>query len=182
MHATTSNASVVLLFLGMKLARRPPDGMHPFGHGKNVYFWPFVVSVMLFTAGGGLSIWEAARKVIAGGTHLSSKWAYAVLGGSFLFEAASLSVAIRSLAGVRRGRSLRKFWRETRDPTLVTVLLEDTAALVSLAVAAGLALAHLTGRPVWDAVASAIIGVLLIAVAMALAFGNAGRRGGSRRF
>jgi cation diffusion facilitator family transporter len=172
-HSAADTGNEALLFLGLRLARRPPDDMHPFGHGKNVYFWAFVVSVMLFTLGGGFAIWEAARKLTSAGPHVSSGWAYAVLGVSFVFEAVSLGVALGSLSRVRRGRSLREFWRETRDPTLLTVLLEDTAALVSLVVAAGgLALAQLTGSPVWDAVASAIIGVLLVAVALALAFEN----------
>ena len=172
-HSIADTGNQGLLILGMRLARRPPDDLHPFGHGRNVYFWAFVVSMMLFTLGGAFSLWEAVRKVLHGAEHESSVWAYAVLAGGFVFEAASLTVAVRSLAHVRGDRSLREFWRETRDPTLLTVLFEDTAALVALVIAAGgLGLAQLTGQATWDAVASAVIGLILLGVAVALAFQN----------
>jgi divalent metal cation (Fe/Co/Zn/Cd) transporter len=129
--------------------------------------------MMLFTLGGAFSVWEAIRKLLHGAEHVSSAWSYAILGGAFVFEGASLTVAVRSLRGVLAGRSLREYWRQTRDPTLLTVLFEDSAALVSLVVAAGgLALAQATGWMLWDAVASAVIGVILLAVATALAFEN----------
>jgi cation diffusion facilitator family transporter len=172
-HSVADAGNQALLVLGMRLARRPPDEMHPFGHGKNVYFWAFVVSVMLFTLGGAFSVWEAVRKILHPGEHAPSWWAYGVLGAGFVFETISLGVAVRALQRERRGRSLRRYWRETRDPTLLTVLLEDAAALVSLVVAAGgLALAQVTGRGLWDAVASGAIGVILLGVAVALAFEN----------
>src|ERR1051325_11615979 len=105
--------------------------------------------------------------MLHGGAHVTPGWAYLVLGGAFVFESLSLAVAVRSLRRVRGDRSLREFWHETRDPTLVTVLFEDGAALVSLVVAAGgLLLAQRTGQAIWDAVASAVIGVIILAVAL----------------
>jgi divalent metal cation (Fe/Co/Zn/Cd) transporter len=102
-----------------------------------------------------------------------SAWAYAILAGAFVFEAISLTVAVRSLRRIQAGRSLREFWRETRDPTLLTVLLEDSAALAAIVVASGgLMLAQVTGRQQWDAIASVIIGVILLAVAVVLALEN----------
>jgi len=90
-----------------------------------------------------------------------------------VFEAISLSIAVRSLRRVQAGRSLREFWHETRDPTLLTVLLEDTAALMAVGVATGgLMLAQATGWPQWDAIASVVIGVILLAVAVVLALEN----------
>ena len=173
LHSIADTGNEALLLLGMRAARRPPDERHPFGHGKNVYFWAFVVSVMLFTVGGAFSVWEGVRKLLHGGEHAMSLWAYAILTGAFVFEAASLAVAVRSLRRVQAGRSLAEFWRETRDPTLLTVLLEDTAALAAVVVAAGgLALAQATGSPVWDAIASLVIGVILLAVAVVLALEN----------
>jgi cation diffusion facilitator family transporter len=170
-HSIADTGDQALLLLGMRAARRPPDAVHPFGHGKEVYFWAFVVSMMLFTIGGAFSVWEAVRKLLHGAEHAASAWSYAVLGGGFVFEGASLTVAVRSLRQVLAGRSLREFWRETRDPTLLTVLFEDTAALTSLVVAAaGLALAQATGWMLWDAVASAVIGLILLGVAVVLAF------------
>ena len=172
-HSVADTGNQILLLLGLRLARRPPDDAHRFGHGRNVYFWAFVVSVMLFSLGGAFAIWEAIHKLAQGGAHATSMWSYVVLGGAFLFEAGSLGVALHALREVRGDVPLRQFWRDNRDPTLTTVVLEDSAALVSLVVAAvGLLLSHATGRAVWDAAASATIGVLLIAVALLLAFEN----------
>jgi cation diffusion facilitator family transporter len=172
-HSAADTGNEALLLLGMRAARRPPDEQHPFGHGKNVYFWAFVVSVVLFAIGGAFSVWEGVRKLLHGDEHAVSAWAYAILAGAFVFEAISLSVAVRSLRRVQAGRSLREFWHETRDPTLLTVLLEDTAALVAVGVATGgLMLAQATGWPQWDAIASVVIGVILLAVAVVLALEN----------
>src|SRR4029450_1136046 len=172
-HSAADTGNEALLLLGMWAAQQPPDEQHPFGHGKNVYFWAFVVSVVLFSLGGAFSVWEGIRKLLHGGEHAVSAWAYAILAGAFVFEAISLTVAVRSLRRVQAGRSLREFWRETRDPTLLTVLLEDSAALASVVVAAGgLMLAQVTGRHYWDAIASVIIGAILLAVAVVLALEN----------
>jgi cation diffusion facilitator family transporter len=173
-HSLADTGNQLLLILGMRMARRPPDVVHPFGHGKNVYFWAFVVSVMLFTLGGAVSIWEAVHKLMkpgeAPGEHA---WAYGVLASGFVFETASLAVALRALRRARGGQTLREFLRESRDPSLLTVVLEDSAALVSLALAtAGLGLSQATGAPGWDAAASAAIGLVLVGVAVVLAFEN----------
>ena len=169
-HSIADTGNQALLFLGMRLARRPPDQAHPFGHGKNIYFWAFVVSMMLFTLGGAFSIWEAVRHYLHPVEKAPTMWAYGVLAGSFVFESISLGVAVHGLKRNAGERSLRQYWQDSRDPTLVTVLMEDSAALVSLLVAAtGLWLTQSTGDGIWDAAASAVIGVLLIAVAIVLA-------------
>jgi cation diffusion facilitator family transporter len=172
-HSIADTGNQLLLLLGMRLAQRPPDEARPFGHGRNVYFWAFVVSVMLFSLGGAFAIWEAIVKLRQGGEHATSAWTYGVLAGGFVFEAASLGVALHSFRKAKGVASLRKFWRDNRDPTLTTVILEDTAALFSLLVAAtGIRLSEVTGDSVWDAAASGIIGVVLIAVALLLAAEN----------
>jgi cation diffusion facilitator family transporter len=174
-HSIADTGNQALLFLGMYLGTRPPDRRHPFGHGKNVYFWAFVVSVMLFSLGGAFSIWEAVRKYLhPGESHGEGlAWAYGVLAGGFVFEAISLGVALHTLGKIKGDRSIWRYWRDNRDPTLPTVVLEDTAALLSLAVAAGgLTLAHVTGNVLWDAAASATIGVTLVVVAVFLAIEN----------
>src|SRR6267378_4426711 len=165
-HSLADTGNQVLLFVGMRLSQRPPDRSHPFGYGMNTYFWAFVVSATLFTVGGAFSIWEAVHKFL-------EPPAYVASAGAFVFEAMSLGVALHSFRTERRGEPILRFMRETRDPTLPTVLLEDSAALLSILVAAaGLALAQLTGRPQWDAAASAAIGLILIAVATFLAYEN----------
>jgi len=169
-HSIADTGNQTLLFLGMRLARRPPDEAHPFGHGTNVYFWSFVVSMMLFTLGGAFSIWEGVRHYLHPFEKTPTLWAYGVLAGSFVFESISLGVAVRGLRRNAGHRSLRQYWSDSRDPTLVTVLMEDSAALVALVVAgAGLWLTQTTGDGIWDAAASALIGLLLIAVAVVLA-------------
>jgi cation diffusion facilitator family transporter len=172
-HSLADTGNQVLLFLGMRLSQRPPDRARPFGYGMNTYFWAFVVSAMLFTLGGAFSIWEAVHKFIRPAEHVASPAAFFVLVGAFVFEAMSLGVALHSIHTERRGAPLVRFMRESRDPTLPTVVLEDSAALLSIVVAAaGLALAQLTGEPRWDAAASATIGLILIAVATFLAYEN----------
>lgn len=169
-HSIADTGNQILLLVGIRWARRPADATHPFGHGKNVYFWSFVVAMLLFTMGGAFSIWEAVRHWLHPAAKTPTLWAYGVLAGSFVFESISLGVGLHGLRRVAGTRSLREYWRDNRDPTLVTVLLEDTAALVSLLIAAtGIWLAQVTGHGGWDAAASAAIGALLLGVAIVLA-------------
>src|SRR5215469_9392863 len=150
-HSVADTGNQVLLFLGLRLSERPPDRAHGFGHGRDVYFWAFVVSLMLFSLGGAFSIWEGVRKLLHGDPHEGSRWwSYAVLVGAFLFESSSLVVAWRALASARGRKSLRGFWRDNRDPTVPTVVFEDTAALISLGIAAlGIWLSEVTGAVLW---------------------------------
>ena len=136
-HSCADTGNQVLLFIGMRRAARPPDEVHPFGYGKDIYFWSFVVAMMLFTVGGAFSIWEGIHKLRSPGAGQPLGWAFAVLAAAVVFEAISLGIAVRSLRRVKGDRSLREFVAENRDPTLVTVVLEDTSALVSLFLAAG---------------------------------------------
>jgi cation diffusion facilitator family transporter len=169
-HSIADTGNQVLLLVGMRWARRPADGAHPFGHGKNVYFWSFVVAMLLFTIGGAFSLWEAVRHWLHPVSRTPTPWAFAVLAGSFVFESISLGVGLHGLRRAAGRRSLREYWRENRDPTLITVLFEDSAALVSLVIAAaGIWLTEVTGDGAWDAAASGSIGVLLLAVAIVLA-------------
>lgn len=174
-HSIADTGNQGLLFLGMRLGQRQADRLHPFGYGKDIYFWAFVVSVMLFSLGGAFSIWEGVRKYLHPAAHQDGGvgWAYGVLAGGFVFEAISLGIALRALVDAKAGTSLRQYWRDNRDPTLPTVVLEDTAALLSLGIAAGgIWLSQITRNPVWDAVASAAIGLMLVGIAVVLALEN----------
>jgi len=172
-HSAADTGNQILLFVGLRLGQRPPDAEHPFGHGKNVYFWAFVVSVMLFSLGGAFSIWEGIHKLRTPGPTQSPAWAFGVLAAAFVFESISLGVAVRGLQRARSGRSLREYVVDNRDPTILTVALEDASALLSIVLAAGgLALAEVTGRVTWDAVASIAIGLVLVIVAVGLALEN----------
>jgi len=174
LHSLADTGNQALLALGLRLSERPPDRTHGFGHGRDIYFWAFVVSVMLFSLGGAFSIWEGVRKLVHGGGHEGSVWwSYAILAGGFVFESISLGVALHAFLEAKGNTTLRRYWRDNRDPTLPTVVLEDTAALISLGAAAtGIWLSQATGSPVWDAYASALIGVLLVGVAIVLALEN----------
>lgn len=174
LHSVADTGNQGLLFLGMRLSERPPRRTHGFGYGKEVYFWAFVVAVMLFSLGGAFSIWEGARKLVHGGRHEGPVgWSYAVLAGGFVFESISLGVALHAFLKAKGNKTLWRYWRDNRDPTLPTVLLEDTAALLSLGAAAtGIWLTQATGNPAWDAGASVLIGVLLVFVAIVLALEN----------
>lgn len=174
LHSIADTGNQVLLTVGMRLGQRRPDRRHPFGYGRAAYFWGFVVSVMLFSLGGAFSIWEGVRKVLhpsepAG----SAAWAYGVLVGAVVFEAVSLAIGLRALAQAKGDRTLAQYWRDNRDSTLPTVVLEDSAALISLGIAAaGIWLTQHTGNPLWDAYASGVIGLLLIGIALLLAAEN----------
>src|SRR5262249_58473630 len=102
-HCIADTGNEVLLLLGLRRAHRPPDELRPFGHGRNVYFWAFVVSMMLFSLGGAFAIWEAGGKLARPGPHESSVWSYVVLGGAFVFETGSLVVALRAASSVLAG-------------------------------------------------------------------------------
>jgi cation diffusion facilitator family transporter len=170
-HSVADTGNQALLLLGQRSSRRPPDETHPFGYGRSVYFWSFVVSVMLFTVGGAAAIGEAVRTFLHPHQHESFAWAYAVLAGAFVFEGISFAVAFRTMRRVQGPHPFPKFWRDSRDPTLLTVLLEDSAALASVVIAGvGIALGQATGDPRWDGAASAVIGLILLTVAVLLAF------------
>ncbi len=173
LHSIADMGNEALLWLGAVLARRPPDERHPLGHGRDTYFWAFVVSLMLFSVGGGFAIWEAAKTFLHPAPHESYAWAYGVLAAALVFESTSLAVGLRSFVVEKRARPLGEYLRDLRDPTVLVVVLEDSAAIVSITIAAtGLALAQWTGRTLWDGVASLLIGLLLVCIAVFLAFDN----------
>jgi len=173
-HSISDTGNQLLLLLGMRLARRPPGPLHPFGHGRNVYFWSFVVSMLLFTLGGAFSIREGIHKYTDPvGPTTGYAWAYGVLAGSLVFESLSLTVALRSLFHTKGRLSMFEALHEGHDPTVPTVVLEDSAALLSILVAgSGIAATEITGDFLWDALASVIIGATLIGVALFLAYEN----------
>lgn len=171
-HSFADCANQILLMVGMRRARRPPTNLHPFGHAAESYFWPFLVSILLFALGSVFALYEGGHDLIElsrGGGHEghgSRLWSYGVLGTSFLFEAASFSVAMREMRKTRGNRTLYQALLHAKDPTIPVVLAEDTAALVGLAIAlVAVGLSDLTGWSGFDAIGSMLIGVLLGIVA-----------------
>jgi cation diffusion facilitator family transporter len=174
-HSVVDTGNQVLLLLGMSRSRKPPDETHPFGHGKELYFWSLIVAVALFGIGGGMSIYEGIGHLRNPHPLEDPRWGYGVLGACFLFEGVSWIVAFRAL---RTKVSRHGFWRavhRSKDPSVITVLFEDSAALAGLVIAfAGLFLSHHFQRPAFDGLASIAIGLLLAVVALFLAYESKG--------
>jgi cation diffusion facilitator family transporter len=165
LHSIADSANEVLLLIGGHRALRPADQLHPFGHARFSYVYAFMVSLAVFWIGGVLAVIEGISHLGAGEPVLDPLVALAVLGLAAVFESASLSVTLQTTGSLRRGRTWRGVIRSTKVPELIVVFLEDVGALIGLAIAAaGVGLTAATGNPVWDAVASIAIGVLLMAI------------------
>jgi cation diffusion facilitator family transporter len=172
-HSLADTANQVFLIIGMRRSARPPDAKHPFGYGPETYFWSFMVALCIFAVGGGVSVNEGIEKIVHRhdpAQQLGNEyWAYATLGVSILLETYSFTVAMKEFRHVAAGRGVRRTLKEARDPTVLTVLFEDLAALFGLMVAlAGVSLAHYTGNLVWDGAASIVVGLALGGVAWVL--------------
>lgn len=170
-HSYADTGNQVLLYLGLKQSQRPPDEDHPLGYGKLSYFWSFIVAILLFSMGGLFSIYEGYHKL----THpepLSRIWiAIVVLVLAIMLEGASLFGALREIRKVRAGRPFGEWLRHTRNSELVVVLGEDIGAQLGLLLALGfLIVASMTGNPVFDALGSICIGVVLLIISIFVAW------------
>ena len=165
-HSLVDTGNGGLLLLGRRMAAKPASRAHPFGHGLQLYFWTFVVAVMIFGVGGGVSIIEGIDKIRIPHPIEDAYVNYIVLGLAIVFEGASWIVAFREFAKQRRQRGLIDSMVETKDPTNIAVLLEDSAALLGLVVAlGGVAGSQFLGMPVLDGTASVVIGLILCGTA-----------------
>src|SRR3954464_3281563 len=162
-HSFADCGNQMLLYLGLKQAQKPADAKHPLGYGRETYFWSFVVALLLFSMGGVFSIYEGWHK-LHDPAALNKAWvALLVLGTSIALESGSLMGCLREIKKLRGQRSLAYWVRNTRNAELVVVLGEDVAALVGLGLAfVFVALAAATGKPVFDAIGSIVIGVVLV--------------------
>ena len=170
-HSVADTGNEVLLLIGAGRSRRARTTEHPFGFGRERYFYAFVVAVMLFTVGAVFSIYDGVHKIISGGELSSPVVAYVVLGLSLILESLSLRTAIHEANEVRGGRGWRQFVHLTKTPELPVVLLEDSAALIGLVLAfLGVLLSELTGNDKWDGVGSVAVGLLLACAAFIVGF------------
>ena len=171
-HSWADTGNQVLLFIADRRSRKPPDDGHPLGYGREAYVWSLVAAFGLFTAGAVVSLWEGVSKLLAEETgEVSYTWAYVVLGLAFVFEGVSFAQAFRQTRREARplDRHVLEHAFETSDPTLRAVFAEDAAALLGLLVAAvGVFLHQVTGNPVYDAMGSIVVGLLLGVVAVVL--------------
>ena len=176
LHSVADTMNQIFLLLGLRFYKRPASGKHPFGHGKERFFWSFIAAIFIFGVGATYAIYEGIEKLAHPHPPTNLFWAYAVLALSFLLEGCSIAVAIYQELGEARheGLSFADYLRESKDPTAKTVLFEDTAALIGIIIAAaGLILTEyqVGGRvgAYWDGVASIAIGLVLAVVAFTLA-------------
>jgi cation diffusion facilitator family transporter len=169
-HSFADCGNQVLLYLGLKQSQRPASARHPLGEGKITYFWSFIVALMLFSMGGLFSIYEGWHKLTAH-EELNQAWvALVVLGLSILLELASTVGCLREIRKLRKDKPLLHWVKHTRNAELVVVLGEDLAALLGLVIAfVFVGLAAATGNPVFDAIGSIAIGVVLICVSIFIA-------------
>tara|TARA_B100000029_G_scaffold492826_1_gene554631 strand:+ start:81 stop:989 length:909 start_codon:yes stop_codon:yes gene_type:complete len=169
-HSLADATNQVLLYVGMRRSERPADSKHPFGYGKESYFWAFLVSIMIFAGGATYSMYEGIHRLIDPVESQGSRtWAYAVLSGSILFEAAACYFAMKAFQQDAAGRGIWETVKRAKDPVLFTVLFEDLAALAGLVIALlGIGLADVTNNSRFDAGATVTIGVLLAFVAITL--------------
>ncbi len=169
-HSLVDTGNGGLLLLGLKRSQRPPDETHPFGHGKELYFWTLIVAIMIFAVGGGISLYEGITHIQHPQPLESPVWSYSVLGLAMVFEGITWTVAWREFAQVKGERGFWQTIRESKDPTIYTVIFEDSAALLGLLAAlGGVFLTERTGNPIYDGAASIVIGLLLASVAVYLA-------------
>jgi cation diffusion facilitator family transporter len=168
-HSLVDTGNGVLLLVGMKLSKRKATPEHPFGHGKELYFWSLMVAVLIFGLGGGISAYEGVLHMLHPEPLRDPTWNYIVLGAAALFEGGSFAIALRQFLRTKRDIPFWRRLRRSKDPMTYTVLAEDAAALGGLAVAAlGVYLSHRLDLPVVDGAASVVIGVMLAGVAVLL--------------
>jgi cation diffusion facilitator family transporter len=176
LHSVADTTNQVFLLLGLRFYKRPASKKHPFGHGKERFFWSFIAAIFIFGVGATYAIYEGIAKLRHPHTPEKLIWAYWVLAVSFVLEAASISLAIyqEMKEAHHEGLTFFQYLRESKDPTAKTVLFEDSAALLGIVIAAaGLYLTEHqigpSGGAFWDGLASITIGVILAIVAFVLA-------------
>jgi cation diffusion facilitator family transporter len=168
-HSLADTTNQAFLLLGIRLSNRPADRRHPFGYGKERYFWAFVVSISIFIIGAVFSVHEGITKILHPEPLRNQWWGYLVIALSAVFDGYSWSIAFRALKGTFKRRGVFRTIRESKIPAIFIIFLEDSAALFGLSIAlGGIILASLTANPVFDGAASIIIGVILALVALVL--------------
>lgn len=168
-HSLIDTSNEVLLLLGISRSQKPADEKRPFGYGRELYFWSFVVSLLFFAMGGGFSIYEGIEHLRNPEPVKSPIWNYAVLAIAFIFDGLSFITAMKEF---NRQRGATSFWqavRESKDPTTFVVLFEDAADVIGILIAfTGILIGQLLHNPYLDGIASVLIGLLLTAVAVVL--------------
>lgn len=168
-HSLVDTCDGALLLLGRRRSKRPPDAEHPFGYGRELYFWTLIVAILFFALGGGMSVYEGIQHIRNPGPMRSPVWNYVVLGAAALFDGSSFVVGYRQFRASAAGRGFWGAIREGKDPTLFTVVLEDAADMAGITFAfLGVFLGHVLHAPVLDGAASIAVGLVMATVAVVL--------------
>jgi len=169
-HSIVDTGDQLLLLLGISRSQKPADDSHPFGYGQELYFWTFIVAILIFAIGGGMSIYEGITHLINPSPLEDPMWNYIVLGMAILLEGYSWTVALKEFLPTKGKQNFWQAIKSSKDPTVFTILFEDTAAILGLLVALiGIFLGHLFNNVYFDGIASIIIGIILAIVAVVLA-------------
>jgi cation diffusion facilitator family transporter len=170
LHSLVDTGNQLLLLYGLVRSSRPPDASHPLGYGRELYFWSFIVALVMFALGAGASIYEGVLHILHPVPMIDPLVAYAVLGGSFVFEGSTWWIAHRHFAATKGGMGYYEAVRRSKDPPTFLILFEDGAALIGVAIAlAGTLLANYLADPLFDGLASIGIGLLLAGVGAVIA-------------
>lgn len=165
-HSTADCGNQLLLMWGVKTSSKEADINHPLGYGMNMYFWSFIVALVLFSLGGVYSVYEGIHKVLHPEPLHDIYWAFIILAFGIIMEGRSFLVCLKEIKEQHPGKTFQWFFKETRSPELLVIFAEDLAALIGLAIAlVFLTIAWLTGNPIFDAIGSLFVGILLVTVA-----------------
>jgi cation diffusion facilitator family transporter len=174
-HSLVDTGNDSLMLYGIRRSAKPPDHDHPFGYGHELYFWTLVVGILIFAIGGGMSILTGILHVIRQTPGEADIWNYAVLAIAAVFEGASGYFGLRAFRKEQAGRGIIETIKVSKDPTTFSVLLEDSAALIGLALAfVGIFLSSHLAMPWIDGASSIAIGVLLCAIALVMVYESKG--------
>lgn len=169
-HSLVDSGNQALMLYGSSRSSLPPDSRHPLGYARELYFWSFVVALLIFALGSGIAFYEGVKHIIAPEQSKSPVANYVVIGVSMIFEGATWIIAVREFRKFKGEQGWISAISRSKDPTVFTVLLEDSAALIGLMIAAaGVFTSHMLDAPIYDGVASVCIAVLLAFVAVFLA-------------
>jgi cation diffusion facilitator family transporter len=169
-HSAVDTANELLLLLGISKSKKPADKKRPFGYGRELYFWSFIVSILIFALGGGLAFYEGITHIQHPNSIENPKWSYIVLIASFVFNLVSFLIALKEF---NKSKGEKSFWqavKKSKDPSNFVILFEDAGDVLGVAVAlAGVYFGHKYNNPYYDGIASIIIGVILTAMSFLLA-------------
>lgn len=164
-HSLVDTGNGILLLVGIRLSKAPPDQKHPFGYGNEIFFWSFVVAILIFALGGGIAIYEGIQHILHPRALQNVKWNYVVLVLAMIFEGSALYVALKQFNASRGKKPLLRALKDSKDSSTVAIVVEDSAALAGLAIAlASVFLGHVTGWVYFDGIGSVLIGLLLVSV------------------